>query len=83
MAANPLRAHQIGRGFADRVTAHAVAIFAGVPRDGAAWHACFDGPLSFMPPSHTNANLRKCAGFRLNALNCSASVTRRTEIGCA
>ena len=76
VAANPLGAHQVGRGFADCVTAHVVAIFAGVPRIAAARHACFNGRLSFMPPSHTNANLRKCAGFRLNALNCSASFER-------
>jgi len=40
MAANPLGAHQVGRDFADRVTAHAVAIFAGVPRVGSDRHAC-------------------------------------------
>jgi len=40
MAANPLGAHQVGRGFADRVTAHAVATIAGVPRVGADRRAC-------------------------------------------
>jgi hypothetical protein len=40
MAANPLGAHQVGRGFADRVTAHAVAIFAGVPIIANPRHAC-------------------------------------------
>jgi len=35
MAANPLGAHQVGRGFADRVTTHVVATIAGVPRVGA------------------------------------------------
>jgi hypothetical protein len=45
MAANPLGAHQVGRGFADCVTAHVVTIFAGVPRNGAAWHACLTSSL--------------------------------------
>ncbi len=40
MAANPRGAHQVGRGFADRVTTHVVAIFAGVPGVGADRHAC-------------------------------------------
>jgi len=41
MAANPLGAHQVGRGFADRATAPVIVIFAGVPMDGVAQHACF------------------------------------------
>jgi hypothetical protein len=40
MAANPRGAHQVGRGFADRVTARVVTIFAGVPGVGADRHAC-------------------------------------------
>ena len=40
MAANPLGAHQVGCGFADRATTHVVATFAGVPRVGADRHAC-------------------------------------------
>ena len=48
MAANPLGAHQVGRGFADCATAHVVAIFAGVPRVGTDRHACLT-PRSFSP----------------------------------
>jgi hypothetical protein len=40
MAANPHGAHQVGRVFADCVTAYVVAIFAGVLRVGAARYAC-------------------------------------------
>jgi hypothetical protein len=45
VAANPLGAHQVGRGFADRVTAHLVTIFAGVPRVSVARHACLTSSL--------------------------------------
>jgi hypothetical protein len=50
MAANPLGAHQVGRGFADRATTHVVATFAGVPRDGADWHACFISESGYALP---------------------------------
>ena len=58
MAANPLGAHQVGRGFADCATAHVVAIIGGVPRVGAVRHACFKPEFTLMADLDFRIGLR-------------------------
>lgn len=58
MAANPLGAHQVGRGFADCATAHVVAIFAGVPRESVSRHAWELAEAVGLAERHVSRQLR-------------------------